>query len=347
MAPETAVKPAVEAQAVWFSAPSLAEIQAETVLAPGPGEVRVRAVASAISAGTEMLVYLGRVPPETALDLPTLSGSFGFPIKYGYSAVGRILDAGPDVETLAPGDPVFVHHPHQSVFVAPADMAVRLPDEIDPPLGVFVANLETALNIVHDTPLKLGETAVVFGQGVVGFLVGRLLKMAGARVLVVEPLEKRRGLAAAGVDGVFEPGEGLVDSISEATDGRGADVAIEAGGSSDSLQAAIDCVTDEGTVVAASWYGTKPVELFLGGHFHRGRVKVVSSQVGRLNPGLTPRWDWERRMASVLGLLVDHRLQLEYLISHRFQFSDAPAAYRLIDEHPEETIQVILTYDES
>ncbi|MGB3635090.1 MAG: zinc-binding alcohol dehydrogenase [Rubrobacteraceae bacterium] len=171
--------------------------------------------------------------------------------------------------------------------------------------------------------------------------------MSGARVLVVEPLEKRRGLAAAGVDGVFEPEEGLVDRISEATDGRGADVVIEAAGSGDSLPAAIDCVADEGTVVAASWYGTKPVELFLGGHFHRGRVRVVSSQVGRLNPGLTPRWDRERRMASVLGLLADHRLQLEYLISHRFRFDDAQEAYRLIDERPEETVQVILTYDES
>lgn len=294
-----------------------------------------------------MLVYRGQVPPDTALDLPTLSGSFGFPIKYGYSTVGRVLDVGPDVEAFAPGDPVFVHHPHQSVFVVSSDMPVRLPDGIDPFLGVFAANLETALNIVYDTPLKLGETAVVFGQGVVGFLVARLLKMAGARVLVVEPLEKRRRLADAGVDAVFEPGEDLVDKISGATGGRGADVAVEAGGSRDSLQAAIDCVSDEGTVVAASWYGTKPIELFLGGHFHRGRVKVVSSQVGRLNPGLAPRWDRGRRMATVLGLLPDHRLQLEYLISHRFPLCDAQEAYRLIDEHPEETVQVILTYDES
>lgn len=333
-------------RSLWFTAPHTAEFRSETVPPPGPGGVRIRALASAISAGTEMLVYRGQVPTDTVLDLPTLSGSFGFPIKYGYAAVGRVLDTGPEVEAFAPGDPVFVHHPHQSVFVVTADMPVRLPEDLDPLLGIFVANLETALNIVHDTPLHLGETAVVFGQGVVGFLVARLLKMAGARVLVVEPLEKRRRLAEAGVDGVFEPGEGLVDGISEVTGGRGADVAVEAGGSSDSLQAAIDCVADEGTVVAASWYGIKPVELFLGRHFHRGRVRVVSSQVGRLNPELAPRWDRERRMETVVGLLADHRLQLEHLISHRFQFGDAQAAYRLIDEYPEETVQVILTYDD-
>ena len=61
----------------------------------------------------------------------------------------------------------------------PASLAVRLPPGLDPLLGVFTANLETAFNIVHDTPLRLGETAVVFGQGVVGLLVAQLLRLAG------------------------------------------------------------------------------------------------------------------------------------------------------------------------
>ncbi|MGB3635091.1 MAG: hypothetical protein WA982_13690 [Rubrobacteraceae bacterium] len=175
MVANPASEDSLEACALWFTAPRTAAIYPETVPAPRPGEVRIRAAVSAISAGTEMLVYRGQVPPDTALDLPTLSGSFGFPIKYGYSTVGHVLDVGPNVETFSPGDPVFVHHPHQSVFAVSADMPVRLPYEIDPLLGVFTANLETAFNIVHDTPLKLGETAVVFGQGVVGFLVARLL----------------------------------------------------------------------------------------------------------------------------------------------------------------------------
>jgi D-arabinose 1-dehydrogenase-like Zn-dependent alcohol dehydrogenase len=140
-----------------------------------------------------MLVYRGEVPEDLPLDLPTLAGSFGFPIKYGYATVGRILDVGPGVEDLAAGDFVFVHHPHQDVFVVPGAMAVRLPDGLDPLLGPFVANLETAINVVHDTPLRLGETALVFGQGVVGLLAAQLLKIVGAgRVLAVDPLKKRR-----------------------------------------------------------------------------------------------------------------------------------------------------------
>src|SRR5215212_501468 len=183
----------LKARALWFTAPRTAMLCAETVPPPGPGEVRVEAIASAVSAGTEMLVYRGEVPRDLPLDLPTFAGSYGFPIKYGYAAAGRILDTGPEVDHVLPGDPVFVHHPHQDVFVVPARMAVRLPDDLDPLLGVFSANLETALNIVHDTPVRLGETALIFGQGIVGLLVTLLLKRAGAeRVLVVDPLEERR-----------------------------------------------------------------------------------------------------------------------------------------------------------
>ena len=161
---------AVEARALWFTGPREAELRSEAVPPPGPGEVRVRASASAPSGGTEMLVYRGEVPEGTELDLPTLEGSFDFPIKYGYAVSGRVEEAGEGVMGLVEGDPVFVHHPHQSRLTVPAAHAVPLPSGIDPSIGIFAANLETAVNIVHDSPLKLGETVLVFGQGVVCLL---------------------------------------------------------------------------------------------------------------------------------------------------------------------------------
>jgi NADPH:quinone reductase-like Zn-dependent oxidoreductase len=103
----------LKAHALWFTAPRTATLREETVPLPGPGEVRVETIASAVSAGTEMLVYRGEVPEDLPLDLPTLEGSYAFPVKYGYAAVGRVFDTGPDVECLSPGDPVFVHHPPQ------------------------------------------------------------------------------------------------------------------------------------------------------------------------------------------------------------------------------------------
>jgi 2-desacetyl-2-hydroxyethyl bacteriochlorophyllide A dehydrogenase len=334
----------LKARALWFTAPRTAALREETVSSPGPGEVRVETIASAVSAGTEMLVYRGEVPEDLPLDLPTLEGNYAFPIKFGYAAVGYILDTGPDVEHLSSGDPVFVHHPHQEILIIPASMPVRLPGDLDPPLGVFAANLETALNVVHDTPVRLGETALVFGQGVVGLLVARLLKLAGAGpVIVVDPIERRRKLAlVAGADDAFEP-EGLNERVMEITGGRGADVAVETSGSGAALQSAIDTVATEGTVVVASWYGTKPITLALGGRFHRGRVRLRSSQVGRLNPELSPRWGKVRRMETVLVLL--GRLDLGDLISHRIPFERAPEAYRLLDERPGEAVQVVFTYE--
>lgn len=336
----------LEARALWFAAPRTAELRPEIAPSPGPGDVRVRTLASAISGGTEMLVFRGEAPEGMLLDLPTLVGSYGFPIKYGYAAVGYVLDTGSHVQRLSPGDAVFVHHPHQDFFTVPAHTPVRLPEGFDPQLGVYCANLETALNIVHDTPLRLGETVLVFGQGVVGLLVTQLLKLSGAgAVLVVDPLEKRRELAlAVGADVAFEPDDDIDAHLWEVTGGRGADVAVEVSGAGPALQTAIDGVAEEGTVVVASWYGSKPVSLSLGGHFHRGRVRLRSSQVGRLAPESGPRWDRDRRMAAVLKLLP--RLRLEELVSHRIPFSRAGEAYRLLDERPGESVQIVLTYEE-
>jgi 2-desacetyl-2-hydroxyethyl bacteriochlorophyllide A dehydrogenase len=332
------------ARSLWMAGPCRPELRTEQVPPPGDGEVRIRAVASAISQGTEMLVYRGQVPDDLPLDLPTLAGSFSFPVKYGYALVGHVIDTGAGAGHLAAGDAVFALHPHQEVALAPANLVVRLPDGLDPTLGVFTANLETALNVVHDAPLRLGESVVVFGLGTVGLLIAQLLRLAGAGLVIgVDPIARRREIALAlGVDLTLLPDEGLRERIHELTSGRGADIAVEVSGAASALQAAIDSVAVEGTVVVASWYGTKPVALTLGGHFHRGRVRLRSSQVGRIGPEQSARWDHQRRSETVAGLLP--RMQLDPLVTHRVPFAEADSAYRLIDEHPEEVVQVVLEY---
>ncbi len=156
------------AASVWFPRPREVEIRPEALPPVGPDEVRVRAIASAISHGTEMLVYRGEVAPNLDLDLPTLRGGFGFPIKYGYASVGRVAARGPAVRGLAEGDLVFALHPHQTAYVVPARYTLKLPASLAPEAGVFAANLETAVNVLLDAPVRLAEAAVIFGQGVVG-----------------------------------------------------------------------------------------------------------------------------------------------------------------------------------
>src|SRR5437764_4101756 len=160
-----------QARAVWFRQPHEVELRDEALDPPGPSDIHVRAVRSAIRHGTEMLVYRGQVDSSLSLDLPTLKGSFEFPIKYGYASVGQVEEAGSGVSDIRKGNLVFVHYPHQSEYVVPAASAIRLSKETDPETGVFLANLETAVNISVDARPRIGQRAVVFGRGVVGLLV--------------------------------------------------------------------------------------------------------------------------------------------------------------------------------
>lgn len=334
------------ARAIWFPRPRAVEIREEPDRPPGPGEVRIRAICSAISHGTEMLVYRGEAPAGLTLDLPTLRGSYGFPVKYGYASVGRVEEAGPGVPFPLVGDLVFTHHPHQTVYTVPAGMPVALPEGLPPDAGVFLANLETAVNVLLDAPVLVGEVVVIFGQGVVGLLLAQLVRRhMPAVLLTVEPLAHRRALSLAlGADAALDPGQDISSAVAERSEGRGADLVLETSGQPAAFQAALDVAGLEGRVVVVSWYGTKPVEVDLGSAFHRRRLRVISSQVGHLPGALSPRWDSLRRRRVAVRLLPV--LTLAPLVSHRIPFDRAAEAYALVDAHPDQVVQVVLTYDD-
>ena len=327
---------------VWFPRAREVELRPEAVPDVGPHDVRVRTLVSALSHGTEMLVYRGEAPSGLALDLPTLDGSYGFPIKFGYASAGRVIAAGVEVRDVRVGDTVFVHHPHQDEYVVPAASVIRLPAGIDPERAVFFANTETAVNIMLDAHARSGDAVAIFGQGVVGLLVTQLLRRAGVTVVAVDPVSRRRELALRlGAQVAVAPPD-AVNAIRDLTRGRGADLAIEVSGNVAALQQAIDVTAFQGTIVVASWYGTKPVTLDLGGRFHRARLRLVSSQVGSVDPALAPRWDRARRTARAVSLLTE--LELAPLVSRRFPYTRASEAYALVDAHPDDVVQVLLTY---
>ncbi len=332
------------ATAVWFPAARTVELRDEPVPEPGAGEVRIRTLASAISPGTELLVYRGQVPPDLELDLPTLRGGFGFPIKYGYACAGVVDGLGAAVQGAREGDLVFVHHPHQTAFVVPSAAAVPLPEGVSAQLGTFVANLETAANVLLDAAPRLGERVLVFGQGVVGLLVAALARRAGSGlVATVDPVRTRREMSLRlGAHAALDPAS-VRDAARDLTRGVGFDVVVEVSGNPDALSQAIDCAAFQGTVVVSSWYGSKPSSVMLGGAFHRRRLRLVSSQVSNLDPALTPRWSRQRRLELARDLLAT--LPLEQLITHRVPFLEAARAYDLLDRGSESAIQVVLTYD--
>lgn len=335
------------AVSVWFTSPGTVELRAASARPPAAGEVRIEALYSGISHGSEMMVYRGQVPAALSLDssLPTLQGSFGFPVKFGYANVGRVIDVGTDVTDLSEGDLVFAFNPHETCYTVPAAVVIRLPQDLDPRIGVFAANLETALNALLDAAPRLGERVVVIGQGVVGLLITQLARRAGASLVITSDLyEKRRQLSlSAGADMALDPtAEGFAERVSAMTGGTGADVVIEASGQPPAVDDAVTAAAHEGRVVVVSWYGTKRAELALGSDFHRKRLTLKSSQVSSLDPSLTPRWTIVRRREMAVSYLSE--LFLDDLISHVLPFERAAEAYRLIDEEPGEVVQVVLDY---
>lgn len=331
-----------DTQAVWVVAPYQVHIQSETLAPLADDEVAISTQVSAISHGTEMLVYRGLVPRGMALDLPTFEGSFAFPIKYGYALVGQVRDVGRAVTNLAIGDMVFVLHPHQTYCHVHHTFVKKIPTTVSPKAAVLAANMETAVNIVQDARPALGDVVVVVGLGTVGLLVSWLLARQAVRVIAVDPTAHRRECAQQlGVIKVVHPDDAH-EFVSEITEGRGADCVIEVSGNPHALPLALTLVGQEGLVVVASWYGTKPVTLDLGSHFHRGRVRIRSSQVGQLAPDLVPRWDFQRRMGVVWRMLAQFPYQL--VMTHEYHFAHAALAYEAIDRNELPFIQTTLHY---
>lgn len=331
------------ARGLWFTAARRAELLEEPVRAPAGAEVTVRAMASLVSAGTEMLVYRGELPAEDDLGLETCAGNFGFPVKYAYQVVGEVIAAGPDAR-FRPGDRVFCRHPHQDCFTMRSDnwLMAGVPAGLAPERAVFVNLLEVALTCLLDVPVRFGDCVVVFGQGIVGSLAAQLARRAAGRLIVVDPLEVRRKSALAwGADAAVPPAEAAA-AIAELSGGRGADICIEATGSPAALQAALVGAGQEATVAVLSFFGMRQVPLLLSPEFHYRRLRMVSTQVSSLGSGLEPRWTKARRNAVGFDLLRTD--WLETPVSHELPFDRAAEAYRILDETPQDATGIVLKY---
>ncbi|ACM56124.1 zinc-dependent alcohol dehydrogenase [Halorubrum lacusprofundi] len=334
--------------ALYFTAPETVEVRETAVGPPAADELLVDTRASAISAGTELLVYRDQTPADLPADetLDALDGDLSYPLRYGYAASGVVREVGSDVDPNWVGRSVFSFVPHQTSFCATPDSVVALPPETTPAAGSLLPSVETATNIVLDAAPRLGERVVVFGAGVIGLCVTRLLAAFPLESLVVvDPIERRRALAAEfGADRTTTPTElGDADPAGADLAVDGADLAIELSGQPSALDDAIGVVGYDARIVVGSWYGTKREPIDLGGRFHRNRIDIVSSQVSTISPELRGRWDRDRRMDAALDRL--DWIPADELITHRIPFERAPEAYELLDSAPDDAVQVILEYE--
>jgi len=282
------------ARAFWLREPGRGEIRPVGLPEPGPGDVVVRTVRSAISRGTETLVFRGGVPPaeQARMRAPFQEGDFPGPVKYGYLNVGAV-EEGP---RALRGRTVFCLYPHQTSYVVPAAAVSVVPEGVPAARAVLAGTVETAVNALWDAAPLVGDRVAVVGAGMVGCCVARLLaRIPGVRVTLVDVDPGRGGVAdALGVDFA------LPDDAAGACD-----LVVHTSATSAGLQRSLDLLAPEGTVVELSWYGDTEVRLSLGGAFHAGRLGVRSSQIGTLSPARASRRTAADRLALALELLRD------------------------------------------
>jgi 2-desacetyl-2-hydroxyethyl bacteriochlorophyllide A dehydrogenase len=336
---------AVKRKTLYFTAPRQVELREEALPALEADDVLVETTCSAISAGTEMLIYQGRFPRDLEADatISALRGGFKYPLAYGYACVGIVRETGAQVDRTWRDKLVFAFQPHTSHFITTPDSLFPIPESLQPESACFLPNMETAINLVQDGAPIFGERVLVLGQGIVGLLTASLLSEFPLDVLVTadcyalrcdsSPVPRRLSLDPH-APGFRQEANGFLK--------QGADLTFELSGNPAALNDAIALTTFSGRVVIGSWYGEKPAEVELGGRFHRSRIKLISSQVSTIAPELEGRWDKARRFDAAWKAL--ERIQPEKWITHRFSIGDAADAYRLLDEGPQETLQVLFTY---
>lgn len=324
-----------------FVAPYHLTLVQEPAPTPAADQVLVQTGLSAISAGTELLFYRGQVPAEMSIDatLTALSGAVRYPLKYGYALVGVVTAVGSAVDRQWHGQRIFAFHPHTSHFLAKPAELIPIPVDVTDEQALFLPNMETAVNFVQDGAPLIGERVVLLGQGVVGLLTTALLaQFPLAALLTVDHFTLRQTRSRAfGASATY----GEIPLPEQAT--IAADLVYELTGSPAALNTAITLTGYDGRVVVGSWYGRKRAEIDLGGHFHRNRIRLISSQVSTIAPHLQGRWTKARRFAVAWQML--RKLDPAILVTHRFPIYAAAHAYALLDQQPAEALQVLLTYD--
>lgn len=247
-------------------------------------------------------VYRGDFDSDSVVDvnIKGMEDAMAYPLRYGYSLVGRVVRCGKDVvhPEQYRNRLVFCFSPHQSRVVVEEDGIIVVPPGITAEDAVYFPSVETALSMVQDARPVLGERVLVVGAGLIGLLVVAIASQLPVHLTALDLMPYRRALALhMGAQQACHPA-----SLKEG-EGEGFDTSIEISGHPKGLQGAIDHTGYGGKVVVGSWYGNQPAGLHLGLKFHRSHLRLVVSQVSRISTPLLGRWSKARRFADTWELV--------------------------------------------
>lgn len=305
----------MDATAFW-SDHGTGQLITETLPAVGPDDLLVRTRFSALSKGTEVLVFNGMVPVSEydRMRAPFQEGSFDGPVKYGYCNVG-VVEQGPADWV---GQAIFCLYPHQDRYVVPQERVYRLPSDLPLERAVLAANMETCVNALADAGLDReingGSThsVSIIGAGVVGCLMAHLAKTNGHAVELIDTNPAREEIADVLGVGFCTPDRAQTDR----------EVIVHTSASSAGLVQALSLAAVEGLVIEMSWFGTTQPKLPLGEAFHSKRLTIRSSQVGHIAPARRETWTYASRFAHALECL--KAPELDALITDESPFEELP-----------------------
>lgn len=285
------------AHALWLMPPRRACLCTETLPFPGKNDLVIRTRFSAISRGTETLVYDGAVPESeyTRMRAPFQAGELPGPVKHGYANVG-VVESGP-ADWI--GQTVFCLYPHQTRYVVPLEAVVPVPETVSAERAVLAANMETAVNALWDAGPRIGDRIAVVGAGVIGCLTAALCAQIPSVTVQLVDIDPNRAATAAAL--------GVAFATPDAARGD-CDLVFHASATSEGLDTALALAGTEAEIIEMSWFGTHAATAHLGGAFHSRRLTLRASQVGTLAPARAARWNHGQRLALAVSLCADARL---------------------------------------
>jgi threonine dehydrogenase-like Zn-dependent dehydrogenase len=319
----------------------------------GPGQVRVRAELGSPKHGTELGLYRGTSSSSMTHWDSELRLSFTeertpgaeFPMPLGNMCVGVVTEVGGEIASHRVGDRVYGHLPLRETHVVKEAQVRRVPDGMSNVAVICLDPALYALTAVRDSRVRLGDAVAVFGLGAIGLVAAQMARLSGAaQVFGIDPMALRREVAAGWGVTVLDPTHGDVAAeIKQAAGRQGVDAAIDLSGSFRALEQAVRCVRYGGVVVSAALYPGGSGGLPLGTEWHRNQVTLVSSRTSGDPSRDHPLWDVHRVWDTCMDLLRG-RIDAEPIVQPRVTFDESAEAFREIDEHPERSIKLGVTF---
>jgi predicted dehydrogenase len=346
---------------------------------PRSNSVLIRTTRSLISSGTErMLVDFGRAgwlekvrqQPDKArqvLDKARTDGVLATieavrskldqPIPLGYCNVGRVVAVGDNAGEFKVGERVASNGGHAEFASVGRNLCARVPDSVDDDQAAFTPVAAIAMQGLRLAEPAIGERCCVIGLGLIGLIAVQMLRANGCRVMGVDPDPGKRALAArfgaSVVDALAD--DDVEQAAREFSEGYGVDAVLIAA-STDSAgpvrQAARMC-RQRGRIVLIGVTGLeldrtefyrKELSFQVSCSYGPGRYDEVYENRGIDYPFGLVRWTEQRNFQAVLQLVESGQLDVQALISHRFAFADAQAAYDLLADRDRASLGILLEY---